>query len=126
MSDQPELRSPKAAAAAKEEFRSMVPDDPRVTVRPMFGSVAAFVDGQMFMGLYGDDLFVRLDADGRQAVIDSGGDQLEPMPGRPMREYVTLPGWRDDPEQVAAWALRALDYAAALPPKEPKKPKKAR
>ena len=57
-------------------------------------------------------------------MLDSGGDQLEPMPGRPMREYVTLPGWRSDREQVAAWALQALDYAAALPPKEPRKPKK--
>ena len=57
MSDKP--RMPKADPAAKDEFRSLVPDDPRVTVRPMFGSVAAFVDGQMFMGLYGEDLFVR-------------------------------------------------------------------
>lgn len=121
MSDKPALRPPKADPVAKEEFRSMVPDDPRVTVRPMFGSVAAFVEGQMFMGLYGDDLFVRLGADGRQSVLDSGGDQLEPMPGRPMREYVTLPGWRSDPEQVASRAMQALDYAAALPPKKPKK-----
>jgi TfoX/Sxy family transcriptional regulator of competence genes len=118
MTDLQGPRHAKSDAAAKEEFRALVPDDPRVTVRPMFGSVAAFVEGQMFMGLFADDLFVRLGADERAQVIANGGAQLEPMPGRPMREYVTLPDWRSDPDVVARWAPRALDYAAALPPKK--------
>jgi TfoX/Sxy family transcriptional regulator of competence genes len=84
----------------------------------MFGSVAAFVDGQMFMGLYAGELFVRLSEDDRAAVLDAGGGLLEPMPGRPMREYVTLPAWQDDRALVDRWAARALDYASSLPPKK--------
>ena len=95
-----------------------MPDDERVTVRPMFGSVAAFVNGQMFMGLYADDLFVRLAEADRAAVVAAGGGALEPMPGRPMREYVTLPDWRGQPDMVGDWAARALDYALSLPPKK--------
>ena len=43
-------RSPKSAADDKTAFRRLVPDDERVTTRPMFGSVAAFANGYMFMG----------------------------------------------------------------------------
>lgn len=87
----------------------------------MFGSVAAFVDDKMFMGLCADDLFVRLGEADRDELLRAGGSQLEPMPGRPMREYVTLPDWRTAPESVADWTRRSLDYAASLPPKKTKK-----
>ncbi|HET9481804.1 MAG TPA: SEC-C metal-binding domain-containing protein, partial [Candidatus Polarisedimenticolia bacterium] len=66
-------RSPKSDEAARTAFRALVPDDERVTVRPMFGSVAAFVSGQMFMGLYADDLFVRLAEPEREKVVAAGG-----------------------------------------------------
>jgi len=46
-------RSPKSDDASKEAFRELVPDDPRVSVRNMFGSLAAFAGDQMFMGLFG-------------------------------------------------------------------------
>lgn len=111
-------KSPKSGEAARDEFTALVPDDERVTVRPMFGSVAAFAGGQMFMGLYADELFVRLGEADRESVLAAGGAQLEPMPGRPMREYVTLPGWRDDPELVRSWTPKALVYALGLPPKK--------
>ena len=51
----------------------MVPDDERVTVRPMFGSVAAFADGHMFMGLVRDELFFRLDEPDRDKLLTAGG-----------------------------------------------------
>ena len=111
-------RSPKSDAAARGVFRALVPDDERVTVRPMFGSVAAFASGQMFMGLYADDLFVRLAESDRERVIAAGGGPLEPMPGRPMREYVTLPDWRSQPDTVHEWAAKSLAYALSLPPKK--------
>jgi TfoX/Sxy family transcriptional regulator of competence genes len=111
-------RSPKSDDAAKAAFRALVPDDERVTVRPMFGSVAAFASGQMFMGLFGDELFVRLAEAEREQVSATGGGQLEPMPGRPMREYVTLPDWRSQPDTVREWATKSLDYALRLPPKK--------
>ena len=111
--------SPRATAEDKEAFRALVPDDERVTVRPMFGSVAGFVNGQMFMGLFAADLFVRLSEPDRERLTsEAGGGPLEPMPGRPMREYVTIPGWRENPDTVRRWSLMSLDYAAALPPKK--------
>ena len=111
-------RSPKSTPEDREIFRALVPDDPRITVRPMFGSVAAFADGQMFMGLFAADLFVRLGEADREKLMESGGATLEPMPGRPMREYVTIPAWRDDADLVRRWSAVSLEYALTLPPKK--------
>jgi TfoX/Sxy family transcriptional regulator of competence genes len=111
-------RSPKSSAAAREQFRPLVPDDERVTVRPMFGSVAAFVGGNMFMGLVHDELYVRVGEAERDELKRDGGRALEVMPGRPMKEYVTLPDWQSRTDDVRAWGVRALEYALTLPPKK--------
>jgi TfoX/Sxy family transcriptional regulator of competence genes len=111
-------RSPKSDESAREAFRPLVPDDPRVTVRPMFGSVAAFIEGQMFMGLFADELFVRLAEEDRMTLMAAGGAPLEPMPGKPMREYVAISDWQQKHDLVRAWAAKALDYALSLPPKK--------
>ncbi len=116
---------PKADQEAKALFESVVPDHPAVTVRPMFGHVSAFVNGNMFMGVFGPDVFLRLPEPDREAVTAEGGGPFEPMPGRPMRDYVLLPReWRDQPEMLRRWVARSLEHAEAIPPKQPKPPKK--
>jgi TfoX/Sxy family transcriptional regulator of competence genes len=117
---------PKPTEETKEFLASIVPDHPAVTLRPMFGQLSAFVNGNMFMGIFGEDVLVRLPEDELEKVLRAGGRVFEPMQGRPMREYVVLPGaWRDEPDRVREWAARSLDHAEELPPKEPKKkPKK--
>ncbi len=54
------IKMPRADEATKAFFESILPDDPRVKVRPVFGSVAAFVSGKMFSGVFGNDVSVRL------------------------------------------------------------------
>ncbi|MBT8197308.1 MAG: TfoX/Sxy family protein [Acidimicrobiia bacterium] len=116
------MNIPKPSEADKDYFRSIVPEDPRVEVKPMFGNVAAFVNGNMFMGLFGPDVGVRLDENGRDELTAVEGTSPFGPDDRPMREYVTLPeAWRDDPKTTAEWADRALDHVASMPPKEPKK-----
>ena len=112
---------PKADPEARAFFQGVVPDDPDVAVRPMFGNLSAFVNGNMFMGVFGPDLFLRLPKEDRDAIAAKGGGPFEPMPGRPMRDYVLLPaGWRGQPGLVREWVARSLDLARALPPKQPK------
>jgi hypothetical protein len=109
---------PKTTDEAKAAFRSLVPDDERVAVKPMFGSLAAFAGGQMFMGILGDAVMFRLGEADRQAELAAGATIFEPMPGRPMREYVSLPDWRQDSDRARSLAARSLDYALSLPPKK--------
>src|SRR5713226_3551604 len=54
----------------KEFFRSILPDNPRITIRPMFGNISAFVNGNMFAGLFGNDLFVRLSEESRKELLE--------------------------------------------------------
>jgi TfoX/Sxy family transcriptional regulator of competence genes len=117
---------PRPDEESKAFFESVVPDHPAVTLRPMFGNLAAFVNGNLFMGLYGPDVFVRLPEDERAAVNGQGGAPFSPMPGRPMKEYVVLPeAWRGEPDRVREWAGRSLDWAEELPAKQPR-PKRSK
>ena len=84
----------------------------------MFGNLAAFVNGNMFAGLFGEDLFVRLPDDEAAKVRKQGGRDFAPMAGRPMKGYVTVPGtWRTKPEPVKAWIVAALEITGRMPPK---------
>ena len=117
---------PKPTDETKDLFTSVVPEHPDVAIRPMFGQLAAFVRGNMFMGIFGEDVFVRLPEADREQVRAAGGVPFEPMAGRPMKEYVVLPeDWRDDLDRIRGWAARALDHVEELPPKTSKEKVKA-
>lgn len=107
----------KSTRDAQDAFRAVVPDDARVNVRPMFGSVAAFANDNMFMCLFADELYFRLGEHDRTTLSAAGGLALEPMPGRPMREYVCLTEWQSRMVPARDWAERALAYAISLGPK---------
>ena len=117
---------PKPSEQAKAAFTGLVPGDPAVTLRPMFGNLAAFVNGNMFAGLFGEDLFVRLPDDEAAPIKKQGGRPFEPMAGRAMTGYVVVPSsWQKKPEAVRAWIGRALTLTRAMPAKA-KKPAAAK
>jgi TfoX/Sxy family transcriptional regulator of competence genes len=109
-----------------DHFHEAVAGIEGLEVRKMFGMPAGFIGGNMAAGLHQDTIMVRLPDDERQARLDDGWSLFEPMPGRPMREYVALP-----PEVIAdvaatrGWIERAAAYVRTLPPKEAK-PKRGR
>ncbi|MDH3193607.1 MAG: TfoX/Sxy family protein [Acidimicrobiia bacterium] len=110
----------KPAEGDKEYFRSLVKHLPGAVIKPMFGNLAAFVNGNMFCGLFGSDVGVRLDEAARaQLSALPGAGPFGPQ-GRPMGEYVSLPSqWRDSTDGfVDEWVRRALVYTAAMPPKQ--------
>ena len=113
------MNIPRPDENSKEFFRSILPDEPRITVRPVFGNISAFVNGNMFAGLFGNDLFVRVSEESRKELEKKGASLLEPMKGKPMREYVVVPkAWRNQPETVRLWIIRSLDWTSRLPPKK--------
>jgi len=85
----------------------------------MFGYPCAFVNGNMFAGLFQTGLFVRLSEPERKEFLClKGATPFEPLPGRVMREYVTAPAEMvNDPKAAARWVSKAYAYAASLPPK---------
>jgi TfoX/Sxy family transcriptional regulator of competence genes len=116
------MHVPRPSQETAELFRSLVPDAPGVTVKPMFANVAAFVNGNMFAGTFGDVLGVRLpDAGAREELLAVEGAGPYGPAERPMGGYVAFPeAWRDEPDRIREWIGRALELVAAMPPKAPR------
>ena len=117
----------KPPAELVDLFLGLLPDNPEVDVRPMFGSPCFFCHGNLFAGVHQESLIVRLGDDERAALLAlPGARPFEPMPGRAMREYTCVPeAMLGDREALKAWLARALAYALTLPAKQ-KKPRKPR
>ena len=92
--------------------------------KKMFGYPAYFVNGNMFAGIHGDKLFLRLsDSDVANIMKDCKGvSAFEPMPGRAMKGYVVLPKpiYSDD-KLFGEWLNKSINYASSLPLKHEKK-----
>jgi hypothetical protein len=111
------MHVPKPTPADIALFRSAVPDDPRVEVKPMFGNLGAFVNGNMFMGLFGADIGLKLAPDDAQALLAVDGAGPFGPAERPMGGYVTLPPALTGTPAGDRWTAAALVFVAALPPK---------
>lgn len=106
----------KAPGWLKELFVALQPEaggEPR----QMFGYPCAFENDQLFMGLFGDGLFVRLAQPDREALLArEGAKPFDPTKGRPMRAYVVVPpGMLEDEEELLRWMRKAREFAAGLP-----------
>jgi TfoX/Sxy family transcriptional regulator of competence genes len=116
------MKMPKHTDEDKARFRALVPDAAGVEVKPMFGSVGAFVNGNMFAGLFGTDIGVKLDDDARDELAGIEGTGPFGPEERPMGGYLSMPESFSE-DEARAWMERAREYVATLPPKE-KKPRK--
>src|SRR5215510_1744608 len=117
------MKIPKPSDDDRARFRSLVPEDPRVEVKPMFGNLGAFMNGNMFMGLFR--------ARGGAEAAGGGG----PSGGGVRRRPVRSRGAPDDglrqpfgrhrgrPGQTACRPVARIRGRA--PGQKPKKPKKA-
>ena len=106
----------------QDAFRTALEAFPGAERRQMFGYPAAFANGHMWTGLHQTNWVVRLpDAARADLLTIHGAKPFEPMPGRPMTGFATLPATvLDDPAMLNAWLTQAWNHARALPPKEPK------
>src|SRR5712691_3818797 len=114
------MKMPRPSEETKAAFAKIVPDGPSITIKPMFGQMSAFVNGNMFCGIFGEQLMVRLPEDEIVKVKKQGGRDFEPMAGHKMGGYVVVPGdWRAKPP--TALIKRALEVAREMPAKKPAK-----
>ena len=113
------MQIPKPTEQDKASFKALMPTDPDVAVKPMFGNLGAFVNGNMFAGLFGSTVGVRLvdDASRRELEAVDGTGPFGPAE-RPMGGYIGLPaGWTGQPGLARPWIEIALAQVRSLPPK---------
>jgi TfoX/Sxy family transcriptional regulator of competence genes len=113
------LKIPRADSRSESFFRSLVPKGANITTKLMFGNVAAFLNGNLFMGLYGNDFLLRLPEKEVLALIEGeGASRFEPVKGRVMKGYVLVPrSWWKEAGILQTWIKRSMELAGTLPPK---------
>jgi hypothetical protein len=104
-----------------EAFDRVLPGPP-CERRLMFGYPAGFVNGNMAFGLFQDGMVLRLDDREREKLLAVEGCQpFQPMPGRPMGQFVLVPGSMvANEDAITPWLEAALSYASRMPPKRKK------
>jgi TfoX/Sxy family transcriptional regulator of competence genes len=85
-----------------------------VTEKKMFGGLVFLTDGAMTVGVYGDDLLVRVDPAAVDAALGQSGVRRFTMGGRPTSGFVVVAGEAVDDATLDHWIARASAYVAGL------------
>lgn len=107
---------PKVTTAATDWLNQAASKDPRVKVKKLFGQPAAFVNGKMCFGTFGEEIVLRLSPEDLEKVgALPGSHPFEPMAGRAMKGYVALPvSALSDPKESARWVAKAVRWTETL------------
>jgi hypothetical protein len=111
-------KTPPGVVAA---FDAASPSRKDIERKTMFSYPALFVKGNMFAFTFGPKIAVRADEATR---AKPGMKRFEPMPGRPMGEYVEVPAADMKGTALKKWMASGLAYADTLPQKAKKAPAK--
>jgi TfoX/Sxy family transcriptional regulator of competence genes len=109
-------------------FEEIMGGCPGVELKKMFGYPVAFTNGQMACGVFQDSLMMRLSDSDRKTFLEKYDTKLfEPMPGRPMKEYVLIPATlMNETKQLKPWLEKSLAYAGSIPKKQKPKAKESK
>jgi TfoX/Sxy family transcriptional regulator of competence genes len=101
-----------------QRMREALTDEHAVSERKMFGGLAFLLRGNMCCGVVGEELMVRVGADGYAEALAQPHAREMDFTGRAMKGfvYVACEGFESD-EELDAWVSRGADFARALPPK---------
>ena len=101
-----------------ERVRDQLADVHGITEKAMFGGVAFLLEGNMAVGLTGDELMVRVGRDDSDDALARPHTRPFDMTGRPMKGWILVAqeGLQDD-DELRAWVRRGLDFAGSLAPK---------
>jgi hypothetical protein len=100
--------------------RDAIGDRPGLAEQRMFGGLAFLVGGNMACGVRGQDLIVRMAAEGADAALQEPGARPFDLTGRPMTGWLQVgPEGHGEDEDLRRWVDRGVAYASSLPPKGP-------
>ena len=84
----------------------------------MFGGVAFLLDGNMAVGLSGDELMVRVGPDRSDEALARPHTRPFDMTGRPMKGWILVaPDALGSERELADWVSEGVAFACSLPPK---------
>ena len=112
----PFVKSPPELVA---RFETIAERHPEAERRKMFGYPALFVGGNLVTGLFADRWMIRLAPDDLSSLLElPGGGPFEPMAGRSMKGYATVPAdVVADDAALDDWVGRSIAFGQTLKPK---------
>ena len=103
--------------ALAERLRDRLRAVTGVHEKKMFGGLAFLTDGNMTVGVHGDDLIVRIAPGDTPTALAEPGVRPFDITGRPMRGWILVAGEALDDDVLDGWVERARTFVATLPPK---------
>ncbi len=103
--------------ALADRVRDILEGDQGVSERKMFGGLAFMVDGHMACGIAGDDLMLRLGAEGAESALREPHVRPMDFTGRPMTGMVFVEKAGLNGASLRRWVTAATTFARTLPPK---------
>jgi TfoX/Sxy family transcriptional regulator of competence genes len=89
--------------------------------RMLFGAPCWFIRGNMFAGVFAEDIFLRFGVTDLVEAKRLGAKLFEPVKGRVMKEYATFPEALMGEKPLSVWLEKSYLYASSLPVKTGKK-----
>jgi hypothetical protein len=89
-----------------------------LTEKHMFGGLAFLLNGNMCVGIHGNEMIVRLDPGDTEDALKDRHVRLFDLSGRPMKGWILVaPAGLKTPAALGRWVAVGLEYAASLPKK---------
>lgn len=101
-----------------DDIRARIGGNPALTEREMFGGIAFMINGNIAVGVSGDELMVRVGKDAHDEAVALPGARTFDMSARPMKGWISVApkGFAED-EAFDAWIDRGVAFAESLPSK---------
>jgi TfoX/Sxy family transcriptional regulator of competence genes len=101
-----------------DRIRARIGPRPGLTERQMFGGIAFMINGNMAVGVSGEELMVRVGEESHEQAVAQPGARTFDMGARPMKGWISVTddGY-DSEEAFGYWIDQGLAYAESLPAK---------
>jgi TfoX/Sxy family transcriptional regulator of competence genes len=101
-------------------IRAAVADRGGISERKMFGGLCFMINGNMFAGVMGNELMLRVGPERFEQALAQPGARPMDFSKRPMvgMVYVAPPAFETE-SALSDWLGQALDFAGAMPGKQP-------
>jgi hypothetical protein len=101
-----------------QRVRDVVGDDPGIDEKKMFGGLAVLLDGNMAVGVSGDELMVRVGVDAFDEALTNNGVRPFDMSGKRMDGWILAGGEGiAEDDALERWVAVGMLFAGSLPPK---------
>lgn len=101
-----------------QRVKTLLAGTPAVVEKKMFGGLSFMVQGNLAVGVIGDELIVRVGPEGHTEALFQPHARPFDFSGRPMTGWITVAAeGLDRDDTLAEWVQQGVAFALTLPPK---------